>query len=70
MNMPNSKVNVHDPDLYVYVEIREKINIYTETIKGAGGIRDREKFLRLIDMGIDRMGIGYKSTAKVLGLDT
>ncbi len=38
-------------------------------IKGAGGIRDREKFLRLIDMGIDRMGIGYKSTAKVLGLD-
>lgn len=39
-------------------------------IKGAGGIRDREKFLRLIDMGIERMGIGYKSTAKVLGLDT
>ena len=38
-------------------------------IKGAGGIRDREKFLRLIAMGIDRMGIGYKSTAKVLGLD-
>ena len=37
-------------------------------IKGAGGIRDREKFLRLIDMGIDRMGIGYRSTAKVLGL--
>lgn len=38
-------------------------------IKGSGGIRDREKFLKLIDMGIDRMGIGYKSTAKVLGID-
>lgn len=37
-------------------------------IKGAGGIRDREKFLKLIDMGIDRMGIGYKSTPIVLGL--
>lgn len=37
-------------------------------IKGAGGIRDREKFLRLIDMGIDRMGIGFKSTPIVLGL--
>lgn len=37
-------------------------------IKGAGGIRDREKFLRLIDMGIDRMGIGYKSTPIVLGI--
>ena len=37
-------------------------------IKGAGAIRDREKFLRLIDMGIDRMGVGYKSTPVVLGL--
>ena len=37
-------------------------------VKGAGGIRDREKFLKLIDMGIDRMGIGYKSTPIVLGL--
>lgn len=37
-------------------------------VKGAGGIRDREKFLALIDMGIDRMGIGYKSTPVVLGL--
>ncbi|MEG1516359.1 MAG: deoxyribose-phosphate aldolase, partial [Clostridia bacterium] len=31
-------------------------------IKGAGGIRTRERFLELIDMGIDRMGIGYRST--------
>lgn len=37
-------------------------------IKGSGGIRDREKFLKLIDMGIDRMGIGYRSTPVVLGL--
>lgn len=37
-------------------------------IKGSGGIRTREHFLELIDMGIDRMGIGYKSTPLVLGL--
>jgi deoxyribose-phosphate aldolase len=37
-------------------------------IKGAGGIRDRAHFLRLIDMGIDRMGIGYRSTPVVLGV--
>jgi deoxyribose-phosphate aldolase len=37
-------------------------------IKGAGGIRDREKFLKLIDLGIDRMGIGYRSTPVVLGV--
>lgn len=37
-------------------------------IKGSGCIRTREHFLQLIDMGIDRMGIGYRSTPTVLGL--
>lgn len=37
-------------------------------IKGSGAIRTREHFLELIDMGIDRMGIGYRSTPVVLGL--
>jgi deoxyribose-phosphate aldolase len=37
-------------------------------LKGSGGIRDRETFLAYIDMGIDRMGIGYKSTPVVLGV--
>ncbi len=37
-------------------------------VKGSGAIRDREHFLRLIDMGIDRMGVGYRSTPVVLGL--
>lgn len=36
-------------------------------IKGSGCIRTREHFLQLIDMGIDRMGIGYRSTPVVLG---
>jgi deoxyribose-phosphate aldolase len=35
-------------------------------IKGAGGIRDQAHFFELIDMGIDRMGVGYKSTPVVL----
>ena len=35
-------------------------------VKGSGGIRTREHFLQLIDMGIDRMGIGYRSTPIVL----
>lgn len=38
-------------------------------IKGSGCIRTREHFLQLIDMGIDRMGIGYKSVPVVLGLE-
>lgn len=38
-------------------------------VKGSGCIRTREHFLKLIDMGIDRMGIGYKSVPVVLGLE-
>ncbi|GHV41062.1 deoxyribose-phosphate aldolase [Spirochaetia bacterium] len=37
-------------------------------VKGAGGIRDQARFFELIDMGIDRMGVGYKSTPTVLGI--
>ena len=37
-------------------------------IKGSGCIRTREHFLQLIDMGIDRMGIGYRSVPVVLDL--
>lgn len=37
-------------------------------VKGSGCIRTREHFLQLIDMGVDRMGIGYRSTPVVLGI--
>lgn len=38
-------------------------------VKGSGCIRTREHFLQLIDMGIDRMGVGYKSVPVVLVLN-
>lgn len=38
-------------------------------VKASGAIRTREKFLHFIDLGVDRMGIGYKSTPVVLGLE-
>ena len=37
-------------------------------VKGSGAIRERAHFLRLIDAGADRMGVGYRSTPVVLGL--
>ena len=37
-------------------------------VKGSGCIRTREHFLELIDLGIDRMGVGFRSTPVVLGL--
>lgn len=39
------------------------------TIKGNGYIRTHRQFLELIDMGIHRMGVGYKSVPVVLGLN-
>lgn len=36
-------------------------------VKGAGAIRDVDHFFRLIDAGIDRVGIGYRTTPVVLG---
>jgi deoxyribose-phosphate aldolase len=35
-------------------------------VKAAGGIRTRESFLAFIDMGVDRIGMGYKSTPVAL----
>ncbi|MDR1033998.1 MAG: deoxyribose-phosphate aldolase [Bifidobacteriaceae bacterium] len=51
--------------------IREMLDVAAGRIKikGSGSIRTREHFLELIDLGIDRMGIGYKSTPVVLGLE-
>ena len=37
-------------------------------VKGSGGIRDQAHFFELIDLGVDRMGIGYRSTSVVLGI--
>ncbi len=39
-------------------------------VKGAGGIRTQEYFFELINLGIDRMGIGYRSTPIVLGVES
>ncbi|WP_439752976.1 deoxyribose-phosphate aldolase [Floccifex sp.] len=38
-------------------------------VKGSGCIRTREHFLQLINMGIDRMGVGYRSVPVVLDLN-
>ena len=55
------KVDVHNPDVMVNVEIREKINIYTITIKGAGGMPTGTagKAMLLLSGGIDSPVAGY-----------
>jgi deoxyribose-phosphate aldolase len=43
-----------------------KISKGRAKIKGSGCIRTKEHFMELIDLGIDRMGVGYRSTPVVL----
>ncbi len=50
------------------IEVIKSVVGDTCKIKGSGGIRTREHFLQLIDRGINRMGVGYKSVSEVLGI--
>ena len=60
-NYDNLSVDVHNPDIYIYIEIRSHINIYTEKIKGPGGmpIGTNGKAMLLLSGGIDSPVAGY-----------
>jgi thiamine biosynthesis protein ThiI len=55
------KVDVHKPDIFVNVEIRSKINIYSQEIKGIGGmpVGTNGKAVLLLSGGIDSPVAGY-----------
>ena len=52
---PETKVNVHTPDVLLRVEVRHKINIFSETIPGPGGmpIGTAGRAMLLLSGGID-----------------
>lgn len=58
---PNMKVDVHNPDVLVNIEIREEINIYTEVIPGPGGmpVGSNGKAMLLLSGGIDSPVAGW-----------
>lgn len=58
---PEMKVDVHDPDIMLNVEIREDIYIYSEIIPGPGGmpVGTNGKAMLLLSGGIDSPVAGY-----------
>lgn len=58
---PDAKVDVHNPQLTVSVEIREKIYVYSKSIKGPGGmpVGTNGKAMLLLSGGIDSPVAGY-----------
>ncbi len=68
---PESKVDVHKPELMLHVEVREKIYVYSKIIKGAGGmpIGTNGKAMLLLSGGIDSPVAGYMVAKRGVGLE-
>ncbi len=58
---PECRVDVHTPEVRLFVEVRQYINIYSETLPGAGGmpLGTNGKAMLLLSGGIDSPAAGY-----------
>lgn len=58
---PNMKVDVHKPDVFIHLEIRDKIYLYSQVIPGPGGmpVGTGGKAMLLLSGGIDSPVAGY-----------
>lgn len=70
-NFDNIKVDVHNPDLLIYVDIRKNCYLYTEKIKTSGGlpIGTNGKGLLLLSGGIDSPVAGYLMAKRGVEVD-
>ena len=68
---PEISVDIHKPDIKLNVEIREKIYVYSEIIKGAGGmpIGTGGKATLLLSGGIDSPVAGYMIAKRGVSID-
>ncbi|MCM1102387.1 MAG: tRNA 4-thiouridine(8) synthase ThiI [Clostridium sp.] len=68
---PEMKVDVHDPDILLNIEIREKIYIYSEIIPGPGGmpVGTGGKGMLLLSGGIDSPVAGYMIAKRGVKID-
>lgn len=68
---PELSVDVHEPDVLLNVEIREKIYIYSRTIPGPGGmpVGSNGKAMLLLSGGIDSPVAGYMIAKRGVKID-
>ncbi|MBP9996826.1 MAG: tRNA 4-thiouridine(8) synthase ThiI [Lachnospiraceae bacterium] len=68
---PELSVDVHNPDITVYVEIREKIYLYSQIIPGPGGmpVGTNGKAMLLLSGGIDSPVAGYLVSKRGVKID-
>ena len=65
------KVDVHNPDIIVHIEIREDTYIYTNEIKGSGGypVGIQGKGILMLSGGIDSPVAGYLALKRGIDID-
>ena len=58
---PETKVDVHHPDVMLHIEVRKKVNVYSLMIPGAGGmpVGTNGKAMLLLSGGIDSPVAGW-----------
>ncbi|MBE7722380.1 MAG: tRNA 4-thiouridine(8) synthase ThiI [Lacrimispora celerecrescens] len=68
---PETKVDVHKPDVMLHVEVRNKINIYSHSIPGPGGmpVGTNGKAMLLLSGGIDSPVAGYMIAKRGVKID-
>ncbi len=68
---PDMHVDVHNPDIMLNIEIREKIHIYSEIIPGPGGmpVGTGGKAMLLLSGGIDSPVAGYMIAKRGVKID-
>ncbi len=69
--MPELSVDVHEPDILLHVELRKKINIYSEVIPGPGGmpLGTNGRSMLLLSGGIDSPVAGYMVAKRGVYID-
>ena len=68
---PQMKVDVHHPDVLLRVEVRQKINLFSQMIPGPGGmpIGTNGKAMLLLSGGIDSPVAGYMIAKRGVKID-
>ena len=69
--LPECRVDVHRPELTLRVEVREKVNFYSETLPGPGGmpVGGTDKAMLLLSGGIDSPVAGYMVAKRGVNLE-
>ena len=68
---PETRVDVHHPDVMLHVEVRNEIYVYSQIIPGAGGmpVGTNGKAMLLLSGGIDSPVAGYMISKRGVGIE-